>query len=248
MYRILIAHSDPDVRKYLRLILPWREYGFDTVSEADSFSSALVAAFNLVPNIALISRELDGGRGCDLVSQLCASGLHSTAFCVTSSSCEADLILEALHAGASYFLREPADPEELRHFLSRFTPDKKDLLPEDPVLGGNWDRFSSLTRQILLIARNSLNSSQGVNLLSMGEALHMNSKYLGRIFLRDTGMTLSSYMTACRMEQAFHLISRTEEKISVIASMVGYRHLNRFYVHFRDYFGFSPGTLREGKR
>ena len=72
----------------------------------------------------------------------------------------------------------------------------------------------------------------------------MNSKYLGRVFLRDTGMRLSEYMTACRMEQARRLLVGTQEKISVIAHAVGYSQSNRFYVHFKAYFGVSPGELR----
>ena len=36
----------------------------------------------------------------------------------------------------------------------------------------------------------------------------------------------------------------TREKISVIAGLVGYSQLNNFYIHFRSYFGVSPGTMR----
>ena len=64
------------------------------------------------------------------------------------------------------------------------------------------------------------------------------------MFLRDTGMKLSEYLLAYRMERARQLILTTREKISVIAHIVGYSQLNRFYVHFRTYFGMSPGDLR----
>ena len=40
------------------------------------------------------------------------------------------------------------------------------------------------------------------------------------------------------------LIVGTQEKISVIAGMVGYVQLNNFYIHFRNYFGVSPSALR----
>ena len=73
----------------------------------------------------------------------------------------------------------------------------------------------------------------------------MNSKYIGRVFLKDTGMKFTEYLMAYRMLEARRLIKNTQENIAVIASMVGYSHSNNFYVHFKSYFGCSPGTLRD---
>ena len=42
------------------------------------------------------------------------------------------------------------------------------------------------------------------------------------------------------MIQARKLIENTQEKISVIANMVGYSQLNNFYVHFKNYYNISP--------
>lgn len=49
---------------------------------------------------------------------------------------------------------------------------------------------------------------------------------------------------AYRMLEARKLILSTQEKISVIANMVGYVQQNNFYTHFRNYFGVSPSALR----
>lgn len=72
----------------------------------------------------------------------------------------------------------------------------------------------------------------------------MSSKYIGRVFLRDTGMKFSEYLMAYRMMEARKLVVSTTEKISNIASMVGYAQLNNFYTHFRSYFGVSPSVMR----
>ena len=47
------------------------------------------------------------------------------------------------------------------------------------------------------------------------------------------------------MIQARRLIENSQEKISVVASMVGYSQLNNFYVHFKNYYHISPGSLRD---
>ena len=57
-------------------------------------------------------------------------------------------------------------------------------------------------------------------------------------------MRFTEYLMAYRMLEARRLIMTTGEKISVIAGLVGYSQLNNFYIHFRSYFGISPGAMR----
>ena len=60
-------------------------------------------------------------------------------------------------------------------------------------------------------------------------------------------MKFTDYLTAYRMLEAKRLLLNTQEKISVIANMVGYLQLNHFYIQFKNYFGVSPGVLRSGR-
>ena len=50
---------------------------------------------------------------------------------------------------------------------------------------------------------------------------------------------------AYRMIQAKRLIETTGDKVAVIAGQVGYTQVNNFYVHFKEYYGFSPTALRD---
>ena len=112
----------------------------------------------------------------------------------------------------------------------------------DPVLQVEYSKFSKITNKIILIVKSNYRSSQ--SLTNIAEIFNMSSKYIGRIFLKDTGIKFSEYLTAYRMIQARRLIENTQEKISVIANMVGYSQLNNFYVHFKNYYNISPSTLR----
>ncbi len=247
MYRLLIVDESEQARAGLRSLLPWRSYGFDTVAEADSYASAVDRALDIRPHAALVALRLGERSGVDLIEHLLAAGLQ-TAFCILSDSGDAASILRAMRAGARDWLLSPPDAGEVRAFLERALPGctggtngegpGRDLVPHvDPA------RLSPLANKILLMALGSMDTAP-VTLTSIAEALHMNSKYLGQVFLRETGMKLSAYVTACRMERAGRLVTGTSEKISAIASMVGYSQPNRFYVHFKTYFGVSPGTMR----
>ena len=247
MYRLLIVDENAETRAALRSLLPWRSYGFETVAEADGYAAAVDRALDLRPHAALVALRLGERSGIDLIECLLAAG-STTAFCVLSDTDDPALILRAMRAGARDWLLTPPDAGDVCAFLERTLPGCTGGAPqgssgEDPVLRVDPARLSPLTNKILLMARSNMDASP-VTLTSIAEALHMNGKYLGQVFLRETGMKLSAYVTGCRMERARRLITGTSEKISVIASMVGYSQPNRFYVHFKTYFGISPGAMR----
>ena len=105
-----------------------------------------------------------------------------------------------------------------------------------------YAELSKITNKIIMVVKSSYRHPQ--TLTAIAESMHMSGKYIGRIFLRDTGIKFSEYLMAYRMLEARKLIVNTQEKISVIAGMVGYVQLNNFYIHFRNYFGVSPSALR----
>ncbi len=250
MYRLLIAHGDGGARAALRALLPWREYGFETVAEADSYAAAVDRALDTRPHAALVALRLGERSGLELIERLTGAGL-GTAFCVLADSAEGSDILRALRAGARDYLLTPPDAGEVRAFLERALPGctgytgggPDDGPGADEILRTDPARLSPLVNKILLMARGGMDAGP-VTLTAIARDMHMNGKYLGRVFLRETGMRFSDYVTACRMERARRLIVGTSEKISVIARTVGYSQPNRFYVHFKSYFGVSPGQLR----
>ena len=156
-----------------------------------------------------------------------------------------------MRAGVRDYLHKPLEEQELRDFAERVVVHELGgSLPRadqvrydvDPVLGVPYTDLSKITNKIIMIVKSSYRQPQ--TLTAIAESMHMSGKYIGRIFLRDTGIKFSEYLMAYRMLEARKLIAGTQEKISVIAGMVGYVQLNNFYIHFRNYFGVSPSALR----
>ena len=243
MYGLLIAGADPADRQSAAALVHNLAPSMP-VWQAGSYDEALAMILHLRPQAALIPLRLSARSGCSLTETVRAAGLD-TAVCITSSSVEPESIRRAMRAGAQDYLLTPLNSQELSAFLRRAFPGTgQAILPsEDPILHVKYASLSPLTVRLLRIVQEDFNNPP-VTLLSISERLNMNSKYLGRVFLRDTGMKLSQYVLCCRMEEARRLIETTSEKISVIAGMVGYGQLNRFYVHFQSYFGLSPSALR----
>lgn len=248
MYRLLIIDDPAGCENAVNLI-NWADYGFGVPMTARSDIEGISLALDWKPHLILLGNG--GHRGCELVHQLRAAGLRS-CFALMSAERDPERIIEAMRAGARDFLRKPLEEGELRGFAERMVTEElggqwmgqKPAEPElDPVLHVPCSALSRITNKIIMNVRTNYRQSQ--TLTVMAEQMHMSSKYIGRVFLRDTGIRFSEYLTAYRMLEARKLIVNTREKISVIAGMVGYVRLNHFYIHFRNHFGISPGALRD---
>lgn len=251
MYRLLIVDDEKDICENARYLLDWASYGITSVMTATSYSEALDKAIDFKPHIALIDVSLGDYKGYDLIEQLRAVGLE-TVFCMISGYDDFRYIQRSLQASARDYLLKPINVKELQAFVERtIVQDLHGTLPQtmantaynlDPVLKTEYSQYSKITQKILTIVKNNYRSS--LTLTSIGEMFNMSSKYIGRIFLKDTGMKFTKYLTAYRMTLAYDMIKNTQEKISAIAYMVGYSQLNNFYVHFKEYHNISPGSLR----
>ena len=249
MYRLLIV-DDPESCAAVHSRIDWEGYGFTVVMTANSYGEGVDLALELHPHLILLGMGLGTYRGYELADHLRALGLRSV-FAVLSAEREPERIIQAMRAGAKDFLTKPPDEAELRTFVERVVVhDLGGRLPRedevrhdiDPVLKVPYSSLSRTTNKIILVVRADYRQSQ--TLTHIAGRMHMSSKYIGRIFLKDTGMKFSDYLMAYRMLEARKLITGTREKISVIAGMVGYGQLNIFYTHFRRCFGVSPSALR----
>lgn len=250
MYRLLIVDRDEDVCESIRYLVDWNQYEITSVLTVTSFGEAVNSLLDSAPHFALVDVDLGDHWGYELAE--CAGEMGvKTVFCMMSTGEDFLSVRRSMRAGARDYLLKPIDTKELRAFLERtIVQDLHGSIAEqslsrpevDPVLQVEYSKLSRITAKIILIAKSNYRRSQ--SLTGIAETLNMSSKYIGKIFLRDTGMKFSQYLTSYRMLQARRLIENTQEKISVVANMVGYSHLNNFYVHFKDYFHISPSDLR----
>ena len=250
MYRLLRVDDEKDICDNIKLLLDWSAYQITSILTASSYAEAVSKAMDFQPHIALVDIRLGDHWGYELAEHLHSIGLE-TVFCMISGYDDFEFVHRSMQAGAKDYLLKPISVKELRSFIERtIVRDLHGELPEqtalqqeiDPVLQVPYSQFSKITNKIILIVKSNYRSA--LTLTNIADIFNMSSKYIGRIFLKDTGMKFSKYLTSYRMIQARKLIENTQEKISVIANLVGYSQLNNFYVHFKSYYSISPSTLR----
>lgn len=75
--------------------------------------------------------------------------------------------------------------------------------------------------------------------------VYFNPDYLARIFKQETGISISEYMIAQRMELAKRLLIRTNLSISDISLECGYSNFSYFSTLFRKMNDYSPNDYRK---
>jgi two-component system response regulator YesN len=83
---------------------------------------------------------------------------------------------------------------------------------------------------------------------SIAERIGLNPDYFGRVFRKETGLTVTEYIVKERMAMALKLLEDTDQPISTVAMQVGYTNFAYFSQLFRRTTGFTPGDYRKRHR
>ncbi len=78
----------------------------------------------------------------------------------------------------------------------------------------------------------------------IAEAVYLSPNYMSLVFKRETGETISDYLTRKRMDVAKELLQKTDSKILDIANMVGFQDASYFSKVFKKHTGVHPQKYR----
>lgn len=82
-----------------------------------------------------------------------------------------------------------------------------------------------------------------ISLNDIAESIYMSTVYICKLFKRETGMTLKSYINMYRIVKAKNLIL-DGEKISSLHNKCGFENYSTFYRSFIKYVGMSPEQFK----
>ncbi len=82
------------------------------------------------------------------------------------------------------------------------------------------------------------------SLLELALQVGLNDYQLKAGFRQVYGTTVFSYLHEQRMQQAHHLLQKTDLTVTEVANQVGYTSLSAFSNAFKKFFGTNPSSFR----
>ncbi|MDR6549098.1 AraC family transcriptional regulator [Paenibacillus qinlingensis] len=92
------------------------------------------------------------------------------------------------------------------------------------------------------------NYRESFRLNDLASELHISPYYLSHLFKKDTGSTLTEYVTVKRLREACLLLQSTEQSVEMIASQVGFATASHFIYTFKKHMGITPYQYRTQDR
>ena len=82
----------------------------------------------------------------------------------------------------------------------------------------------------------------------LADLVYLNVDYLGRIFKKATGYSITEAIQKKRIERICHLLTTTDRPINEIARECGFSDMHFFYKVFKKRMGVLPGEYRENTK
>ena len=86
------------------------------------------------------------------------------------------------------------------------------------------------------------------NISLIADIFHYNKLYLGRLFKKETGKSITDYINAQRLKLAAKMLKDTEQSIISISSHAGFNNVTYFNRLFKATYGISPKSYRAQKK
>lgn len=238
---ILVVEDNTELRKYMADFLA-DEY---QVIEASHGKAGLELAIKYQPDMILsdvMMPEMEGTELCKRIKNTTETS-HIPFIMLTAKASGQDK-LEGLNLGADDYLVKPFDKKELKTRVKNLVLQRKKLIekfsqslnPRDIKLNSADEKFLS---QASAMVREYIDDSS-FSVEAFSKAIGMSRTQLFRKIRGLTGMSVSEYMRAIRLNLAAEKLKNKTASVSEIAYEVGFNNLSYFTKCFKERFGVKP--------
>ena len=105
--------------------------------------------------------------------------------------------------------------------------------------------YSPIVQKTIIFIESDL--SANLTLSTLAAAQKVSPGYLSTVFKKETGKTLTEYITRKRMKHAAHLLTTTHLQVQTIALHCGIVDVQYFSKLFKRHMGMTPGEYRHSR-
>lgn len=245
MTKVLIIDDEEIIRRTIRKLGRWEEFGMEVAGEAENGLLGLQMIEQQTPDVVFLDMRMPGLTGAQLIQALLEKQIR-VKLVVISGFDSFQYAQMAIRYGAIDYLLKPIEREEFNGLLHRISRaialergTEEASSPEKPdTLLTQGDTLAAIRRRI------EQDCTQSLSLESLASEFYLNKEYLSRAFKKRYGTGITSLIHTKRLVLAKTLLQQGF-KIRDVAERTGYEDVNYFGRVFRKYERLSPSEYAE---
>ncbi|MCL1995643.1 MAG: DNA-binding response regulator [Defluviitaleaceae bacterium] len=249
MCRVIIAEDEYLERKVLKKIIK-NTTKARVVGECNNGKSALELCEAVPCDLILLNLKM-GGMDSIEVAQKIRNMNKNITIIITSAHITEDTKRFFLDLGIEEFVLKPTAPKILENIIKKYSSDKlhKHIEINEKHAKKNLKYYPShlVSDHVLkTLAYIENNYKENITLDSVADQVYLSHHYISRLFKKEVGVTMSSYIIFRKLEEAKVLLMETEKSILDIAVILGFTEQSYFCKVFKKNLGQTPMEFRAG--
>ena len=241
MIRVLMVDDEPLVRHGVAAGMDWASLGCEVVGKAQSGEEGLALARRLKPDLIITDIRMPKMDGITMMNMLREEGCAARCIVLTAHS-DFEYARGALLFGADDYLLKPFRDQELTHAVARVCR-KMESAPaaNTPAVKKEPEATGYVRQAMDYIAGHY--ADENISIATIAEHLCVSEGHLSHVFKKQTGMTVTNYLTKTRIDAAMALLQTGRVKVYEAAAAVGYKDVTYFSATFKKLTGLSPSEV-----
>lgn len=257
MFRLIVADDEKFVRQGIIRETDWRALNCEVVAEAADGLDALEKIRRLKPDFAICDIRMPKMDGIEMLRILRNENNKLPVIFLTAYN-EFDYAVSALKLYAFDYILKPFDDGELEAVIKRlelrlaegkkeqYRDNKEDTQILDyEYLKAELEKYrGAYTRAAIKYIIEHVNEN-GISIKLIADSIGISEGHLSHIFKKETGETIASYITKCKIDAAKLMLEDCRYKVYEVAELVGYKDISYFSSIFKKLTGMSPIEYQE---
>lgn len=243
-YKYLVAEDERLIRQNLIKKINKLGLPLELIGEAANGTEAIQLIEKNCPDIVITDIIMPQCDGLELTEYLYKNH-PGVKIVILSGYNDFKYAQTAIKFSVNDYLLKPITPEalsaSLQKLLITLRSESQDLLSYQV----NSNTLDQKDIAELLVKYLHENYKQDISFQDLALKFGFSVEYLGKIFKKHSGLTLSKYLTRLRMNEAKRLlVSHPNMEIQKIGELVGYKDSFYFSRAFKSYTGIQPSEYR----
>ncbi|HZG82019.1 MAG TPA: helix-turn-helix domain-containing protein [Brevibacillus sp.] len=234
--KLLIADDEPLEREVMSMIIRQHNPQVTQLFEARNGEEAVHIARQEQMDLVFMDIKMPLLNGLAAARQIQAEQPDCRIIFLTAY--DEAYLGERLAAGTEYLLK-PGHPDDIRQTLVQYIPQSQQI----PKYGLPKHTDNSHMIQVMAFIEEHLQRDLDLELLS--EQVHLHPQYVSRLFKRETGFSITQFITFRRLKKAKHLLAHTEMTVTEISEQCGFADANYFTRVFKKHEGMTPTQFQQ---